>query len=165
MKQTTADFLLGGICLVAGAIYYSVASEIPKSMLSDEIGPGGVPAVVGLAAMVVSVLIMLKAMVVWNQERLAAKLASPVTADEAAEAVGSHWLSVSLVLVLVSLIVILPILGYIISIFLLIMVSAALSGHAKNLKLLVFSLVSSVTLYVIFQVIMSVKLPKGPFGF
>jgi hypothetical protein len=120
---------------------------------------------VGLAAMVVSVLIMLKAMVVWNQERLAAKLASPVTTDEAAEAVGSHWLSVSLVLVLVSLIVILPILGYIISIFLLIMVSAALSGHAKNLKLLVFSLVSSVTLYVIFQVIMSVKLPKGPFGF
>jgi putative tricarboxylic transport membrane protein len=165
MKQTTADFLLGGICLVAGAIYYSVASVIPKSMLSDEIGPGGVPAVVGLAAMVVSVLIMLKAMVVWNQERLAAKLASPVTTDEAAEAVGSHWLSVSLVLVLVSLIVILPILGYIISIFLLIMVSAALSGHAKNLKLLVFSLVSSVTLYVIFHFVMSVKLPKGPFGF
>jgi putative tricarboxylic transport membrane protein len=165
MKQTTADFLLGGICLVAGAIYYSVASVIPKSMLSDEIGPGGVPAVVGLAAMVVSVLIMLKAMVVWNQERLAAKLASPVTTDEAAEAVGSHWLSVSLVLVLVSLIVILPILGYIISIFLLIMVSAALSGHAKNLKLLVFSLVSSVTLYVIFHFVMSVKLPKGPLGF
>ena len=165
MKQTTADFLLGGICLVAGAIYYSVASVIPKSMLSDEIGPGGVPAVVGLAAMVVSVLIMLKAMVVWNQERLAAKLASPVTTNEAAEAVGSHWLSVSLVLVLVSLIVILPILGYIISIFLLIMVSAALSGHAKNLKLLVFSLVSSVTLYVIFHFVMSVKLPKGPLGF
>ena len=165
MKQTTADFLLGGICLVAGATYYSVASVIPKSMLSDEIGPGGVPAVVGFAAMVVSVLIMLKAMVVWNQERLAAKLASPVTTDEAAEAVGSHWLSVSLVLVLVSLIVILPILGYIISIFLLIMVSAALSGHAKNLKLLVFSLVSSVTLYVIFHFVMSVKLPKGPLGF
>ena len=165
MKQTTADFLLGGICLVAGAIYYSVASVIPKSMLSDEIGPGGVPAVVGLAAMVVSVLIMLKAIVVWNQERLAAKLVSPVATDEAEETGGSHWLSVSLVLVLVSLIVILPILGYIISIFLLIMVSAALSGHAKNLKLLVFSLVSSVTLYVIFQVIMSVKLPKGPFGF
>jgi hypothetical protein len=165
MKQTTADFLLGGICLVAGAIYYSVASVIPKSMLSDEIGPGGVPAVVGLAAMVVSVLIMLKAMVVWNQERLAAKLASPVATDEAEETGGSHWLSVSLVMVLVSLILVLPILGYIISIFLLIMVSAALSGHAKNLKLLVFSLVSSVTLYVIFQVIMSVKLPKGPFGF
>jgi hypothetical protein len=56
-------------------------------------------------------------------------------------------------------------LGYIISIFLLIMVSAALSGHAKNLKLLVFSLVSSVTLYVIFHFVMSVKLPKGPLGF
>jgi len=165
MKQTTADFLLGGICLVAGATYYSVASTIPKSMLSDEIGPGGVPAAVGLAAIVVSVLIMLKAMVVWNQERLAAKLVSSVATDEAEETGGSHWLSVSLVMVLVSLILVLPILGYIISIFLLIMVSAALSGHAKNLKLLVFSLVSSVTLYVIFQVIMSVKLPKGPFGF
>ncbi|MFY8125062.1 MAG: tripartite tricarboxylate transporter TctB family protein [Hydrogenophaga sp.] len=165
MKQTTADFLLGGICLVVGATYYSVASTIPKSMLSDEIGPGGVPAAVGLAAMVVSVLIMLKAMVVWNQERLAAKLVSSVATDEAEETGGSHWLSVSLVMVLVSLILVLPILGYIISIFLLIMVSAALSGHAKNLKLLVFSLVSSVTLYVIFQVIMSVKLPKGPLGF
>jgi hypothetical protein len=165
MKPATADLLLGGICLVAGATYYSVASVIPKSMLSDEIGPGGVPAAVGLAAIVVSVLIMLKAMVVWNQERLAAKLVSPVAADEAEETGGSHWLSVSLVMVLVSLILVLPILGYIISIFLLIMVSAALSGHAKNLKLLVFSLVSSVTLYVIFQVIMSVKLPKGPLGF
>ena len=165
MKQTTADFLLGGICLVAGATYYSVASTIPKSMLSDEIGPGGVPAAVGLAAIVVSVLIMLKAMVVWNQERLAAKLVSPVAADEAEETGGSHWLSVSLVMVLVSLILVLPILGYIISIFLLIMVSAALSGHAKNLKLLVFSLVSSVTLYVIFHFVMSVKLPKGPLGF
>jgi hypothetical protein len=65
----------------------------------------------------------------------------------------------------VSLIVILPILGYVTSIFLLIMVSAALSGHAKNLKLLVFPLVSSVTLYVIFHFVMSVKLPKGPLGF
>jgi putative tricarboxylic transport membrane protein len=165
MKQTTADFLLGGICLVAGATYYSVASVIPKSMLSDEIGPGGVPAVVGLAAMVVSVLIMLKALVVWNQERHAAKLASPVVTEAAAETGGSHWLSLILVLVLVSLIVILPILGYVTSIFLLIMVSAALSGHAKNLKLLAFSLVSSVTLYVIFHFVMSVKLPKGPLGF
>lgn len=165
MKPATADFLLGGICLVAGATYYSVASVIPKSMLSDEIGPGGVPAAVGLAAMVVSVLIMLKAMVVWKQERLAAKVASPVATDEAADAAESHWLSVLLVLVLVSLIVILPILGYVSSIFLLILVSAALAGHAKNLKLFVFSLTSSVTLYVIFHFVMSVKLPKGPLGF
>lgn len=165
MKPAIADFLLGGICLVAGATYYSVASTIPKSMLSDEIGPGGVPAVVGLAAMVVSVLIMLKALVAWNQERLAAKVASPVATDEAKEAGQSHWLSVILVLVLVSVIVVLPILGYITSIFLLIMASAALAGHDKNLKLIVFSLISSVTLYVIFHFAMGVKLPKGLLGF
>jgi len=165
MKPATADFLLGGICLVAGATYYSVASEIPKSMLSDEIGPGGVPAAVGLAAMVVSVLIMLKALMAWNQGRLAAKMASPVTADEAAEAGESHWLSVILVLVLVSLIVILPILGYVTSIFLLIMISAALAGHHKSIKLVAFSLITSITLYVIFQFVMGIKLPKGAFGF
>ena len=165
MKPATADLLLGGICLVAGATYYSVASEIPKSMLSDEIGPGGVPAAVGLAAMVVSVLIMLKAMVAWNQGRLAAKVASTVATDEAEEAGGSHWLSVITALVLVMLIVILPILGYVLSIFFLIVVSAALAGHAKNIKLLVFSLTSSVTLYVIFQWVMNIKLPKGPLGF
>lgn len=165
MKPATADFLLGGICLVAGATYYSVASVIPKSMLSDEIGPGGVPAAVGLAAMVVSVLIMLKALVAWNQDRLAAKVANPVATDEPAQAADSHWLSVSLVLVLVSLILVLPILGYITSIFLLIMVSAALAGHAKNLKLVAFSLISSITLYVIFHFVMSVKLPKGILGF
>jgi hypothetical protein len=156
---------LGGICLVAGATYYSVASEIPKSMLSDEIGPGGVPAAVGLAAMVVSVLIMLKAMVAWNQGRLAAKVVSPADTDEPAEASESHWLSVILVMVLVSLIVVLPMLGYVTSIFLLIMISAALAGHAKNLKLVAFALISSVTLYVIFHFVMGVKLPKGPFGF
>ena len=132
MKPATADFLLGGICLVAGATYYSVASVIPKSMLSDEIGPGGVPAAVGLAAMVVSVLIMLKAMVAWNRDRLAAKVANPVATDEPAEAAESHWLSVILVLVLVSLIVVLPILGYVTSIFLLILISAALAGHKKE---------------------------------
>lgn len=165
MKPATADFLLGGICLVAGATYYSVASVIPKSMLSDEIGPGGVPAAVGLAAMVVSVLIMLKALVAWNQGRLAAKVASTVATDEAEEAGGSHWLSVITALVLVLLIVILPILGYITSIFLLVLVSAVLAGHAKNLKLVAFALISSVTLYVIFQFVMGVKLPKGPFGF
>lgn len=165
MKPATADFLLGGICLVAGAIYYSVASDIPKSMLSDEIGPGGVPAAVGLASMVVSVLIMLKAFLAWNRERRATEVASPACAEEQADDSGSHWLSAVTALVLVMLIVLLPILGYVLSIFLLIMVSAALAGHAKNLKLLVFSMTSSVTLYVIFQWVMNVKLPKGPLGF
>lgn len=165
MKPATADFLLGGICLVAGATYYSVASEIPKSMLSDEIGPGGVPAAVGLAAMVVSVLIMLKAFLAWNQDRLAVKLSSADATQGDEDAGGSHWLSVITALVMVLLIVVLPILGYVASIFLLIMVSALLAGHDKNLKLVVFSLVSSVTLYVIFQFVMGVKLPKGPFGF
>lgn len=165
MKPATADFLLGGICSVAGATYYSVAMEIPKSMLSDEIGPGGVPAAVGLAAMVVSFLIMLKAFLAWNIERRSANMASPVSADGQTHPSGSHWLSAVTALVLVMLIVILPILGYVLSIFLLIMVSAALAGHAKNLKLLVFSLTSSVTLYVIFQWVMNIKLPKGPLGF
>ena len=165
MKPATADFLLGGICLVAGATYYSVASVIPKSMLSDEIGPGGVPAAVGLAAMVVSVLIMLKSLLAWNRDRLAAKAAGSVNTDQAEEEVGSHWLRVITALVLVLLIVILPILGYLTSIFLLIMVSALLAGHTKSLKLVAFSLTSSITLYVIFQFVMGVKLPKGPFGF
>jgi hypothetical protein len=175
MKPNTADFLLGLICLVAGVVYYQVASVIPKSMLSDEIGPGGVPAAVGLAAVVVSILLMIKAAIGTIKDkrmsRTAADLpstqASSESDDEASPVEGhrSHGLSILLALVLATLIFVLPIFGYLISIFLLILVSAALSGHAKNRSLVIFALSTSVTLYLVFHFVMGVKLPKGPLGF
>ena len=78
MKPNTADFLLGLICLVAGVVYYQVASVIPKSMLSDEIGPGGVPAAVGLAAVVVSILLMIKAAIGTIKDKRMSRTAADV---------------------------------------------------------------------------------------
>jgi putative tricarboxylic transport membrane protein len=167
MKERTTDLLLGAVCLIAGAVYAYIASGIPKSMLSDEVGPGGVPAAVGLAAVVVSLMLIFKSAVAWLKERSSS--AAPVSEEAAVESQESpprsHWLAVALMGLLVAYIAAVPVLGYILSVSILMLVSAALAGHPRNRRLFVFSVSTAVTLFVIFHFVMNIKLPRGIFGF
>lgn len=157
MREGRADLLLGLIGIVSGGLYAYVAAGIPKSMLSDEVGPGGVPFWVGVLVVAVSCLLVLKGLV-------SARVSDKDPSIDLAEVPG-HWKTViGLLVALVGYVLFVEWLGYLVAVGLLIGTVALLAGHTHSRQLYLFSIGSAVMLYLIFQKIMNIDLPKGLTG-
>ncbi len=153
MRMNQADRLLGLIGLVGGSVYAYVAAGIPKSMLSDEVGPGGVPFWVGVLVVVISALLVLKSLIGRPKQQ---------EVDQAVLEFPADWKPVvGLLAVLVAYVLTVDFLGYLLAIALLIGATALLSGYIHSGRLYLLSVGSSVVLYLIFQRLMNINLPKG----
>ena len=157
MRERQADRLLSLIGLVGGGIYAYVAAGIPKSMLSDEVGPGGVPFWVGVLVVAVSCLLLLKGLV-------STRVGETGPSTQPAEIPGNWRTVIGLLMVLVGYVLFVEFLGYLLTASLLIGTVALLAGHTHSRQLYLFSVVSAVVLYLVFQKIMGIDLPKGLFS-
>ncbi len=154
MREGRADLLLGLIGIVSGGLYAYVAAGIPKSMLSDEVGPGGVPFWVGVLVVAVSCLLVLKGLV-------SARVSDKDPSVDLAEVPGNWKTVIGLLVALVGYVLFVEWLGYLVAVGLLIGTVALLAGHTQSRQLYLFSIGSAVVLYLIFQKIMNIDLPKG----
>ncbi len=157
MRERQADRLLSLIGLVGGGIYAYVAAGIPKSMLSDEVGPGGVPFWVGVLVVAVSCLLFLKGLV-------STRVGETDPSTQPAEISGNWRTAISLLMVLVGYVLFVEFLGYLLTASLLIGTVALLAGHTHSRRLYLFSVLSAAVLYLVFQKIMGIDLPKGLFS-
>ena len=154
MREGRADLLLGLVGIVGGGFYAYVAAGIPKSMLSDEVGPGGVPFWVGVLVVAVSCLLVLKGLV-------SARVSDKDPSVDLAEVPGNWKTVIGLLVALVGYVLFVEWLGYLVAVGLLIGTVALLAGYTHSRQLYLFSIVSAVVLYLIFQKIMNIDLPKG----
>ncbi len=157
MREGRADLLLGLIGMAGGGIYAYVAAGIPKSMLSDEVGPGGVPFWVGVLVVAVSCLLVLKGLV-------SVRVSDKDPSVDLAEVPGNWKTVIGLLVALVGYVLFVEWLGYLVAVGLLIGTVALLAGHTHSRQLYLFSIGSAVVLYLIFQKIMNIDLPKGLTG-
>lgn len=157
MRERQADQVLSLIGVVGGGIYAYVAAGIPKSMLSDEVGPGGVPFWVGVLVVAVSCLLFLKGL-------FSARVGETSPHSRLVEIPGNWKSVIGLLVVLVGYVLFVEFLGYLMTASLLIGTVALLAGHTHSRQLYLFSIVSAVVLYLVFEKIMGIDLPKGLFS-
>jgi putative tricarboxylic transport membrane protein len=151
MRQ--ADRLLGLVGLLGGGVYAYVAAGIPKSMLSDEVGPGGVPFWVGILVIAISALLLLKSWIGGSEQEQGTEMTLELPAD---------WRPVvGLLVVLVAYVLTVDVLGYLLAIALLIGSTALLAGHVHSRQLYLLSVGSAMGLYLVFEKLMNIKLQKG----
>ena len=151
------DRLLAVTAAVFAASLVAAARSIEDSLLADAVGAGGVPQGVGLAMAAAAVALFVKSFIDADVD---------AAADTAAGAAAKPWRptllrTAALVLILVIYGVLLPLLGYPLTVSLLVGASGWLAGAAPRWPLALCALVAGPALWLLFDRLLQVRMPVG----
>jgi putative tricarboxylic transport membrane protein len=150
------DRLLALLTAAFAVTYIAAARRIEDSLLSDAVGAGGVPQGVGIAMLVMAVALFAKS--------LRAVARADAAADEGGE--GLPWQTVALrtaglVVILIGYGLALPLVGYPLTVSLLVLASGRLAGAALRWPLLLCAAVAGPLLWAMFDWALKVRMPVG----
>ena len=154
LSDRQRDRLLAVIVAVFAASYIGAARGIEDSMLSDAVGAGGVPQGVGIAMLVAAVALFIKTFIGRD---------APAQSEPAGEVEdsGGLWRTAGLVLILIGYGLLLPLLGYPLTVSLLVLASGWLAGAAFKLPLWLCAALTGPLLWGLFDQLLQVRMPVG----
>jgi hypothetical protein len=147
------DLLLGSVVAVFAIAYIGASRAIEDSLLADAVGAGGVPQASGIVLLMAAVLLMVKAL---------RRDAAPGDGGNA-EALQARplLLGAALVALLVSYVLLLPLVGYIVSVSLLVGTVALLAGARDRRALVACTAFSGIALWAMFEWALKIRMPAG----
>ena len=153
------DFVAGCFLLLFSVVYTLTAAAIPASLLSDTVGPGGMPKAYGIALGILSILLIVQAL---NARRREAASAPDAKAREVARAEFIAVLRAAGMLAIgVVYLILLPILGYFVSLALLIGAAAWYQERARPRWLVPTAIIGAGVSWLIFVEVLQIAQPAG----
>jgi putative tricarboxylic transport membrane protein len=153
------DFVCGCFTLAIAAGYYVLAASIPASQLDDAVGANGLPKIYGIVMAALSLILIARALM---QHRRAPAMASP---SEGPQSQGQEWLRLRRAAGMIAIgflyILLVPWLGYILSLAGLITATAYYQGGEINLRVGVIAVLGAVFMWMIFVIVLQVPQPPG----
>jgi putative tricarboxylic transport membrane protein len=145
-----------GLLFVLALAYWLGADAIPKSSLSGSVGADGLPKLLAVTLGVLSVALAGQTILEARKRAAAGKLAASG---------GPHWRAHARAFGVIAIgavfIALLPVLGYVVTVGLLLVGIAIYSGKRPDLWTVVFGVVGAVVFYVLFVHLLRVPLPPG----
>ena len=142
------DLVLALSAVALGIAYFLGARALPVSLLSDAVGPGGLPAIIAVVMALSGAALALRAL-----------RAAPVAAAE--EDAPAHGRALGLLAILVGYVALLPLLGYPLAIGLFAALVAAYAGARRPLTILAFGAGTAAVLWLSFVAALGIGLPAG----
>lgn len=156
MTDRQRDRLLAVLTAVLAVSYIAAARGIEDSLLADEVGAGGVPQGVGLALLLAAVLLFGKSFV-----GVAAPPASASDTSAATPLSGVVLRTGALVALLLAYGLLLPWLGYALTVSLLVLSVGRLAGAPARAPLLLSAACAGPLLWALFDGLLKVRMPLG----
>ena len=156
------DLTCAAVLFIIAAAYFVLASGIGRSALADEVGPAGLPLVYGTILGGLAILLALKTAlryVLTQQQQTSADSEKPRAAYVLGRAAGTLAIGASYVLLV-------NILGYWLSLALLLPAMAAYQGQQINRRLALISITGATVFWVLFVWLLGIPMPQpwlGPF--
>lgn len=149
------NLVVGVLALVFAGIYYYLSNDIHRSLLSDQVGADGLPKLYAMILGVLGIALTVKS--------LAFRTASAAKAEPASETVTplGHLRAMGLLGLGVAYLLLISKLGYLVTIFLLLIAVTVYCGAKLNLRLLLINAAGSVVFWLVFAKMFSVSLPSG----
>ncbi len=149
--------------ILVSSAYIWQARAIEDSLLSDEVGAGGVPAGVGLVMLAASIALLLKALLAHARaSRQATVSPEGEPGGEAADGASRpHRMAFGLLAILAAYVLLLPWAGYIVSMGLLAAGVALFAGARMAPVLAAFALAIGPLLWFLFEYLLQVRMPAG----
>ena len=154
--QMLRDAVTGVIAIAVAVVYVVLARGIENSLLSDEVGAGGVPSAVGALLGIVGAVLLVKAFL--KGRASASSVSAPNTPWR------SHAMALGLLLMLAVYVWLLPRMGYMVSIVAMVAGVAWLAGSRQWRTIFAMALVTGPLLWLVFDRVLQVRMPAGIFG-
>jgi putative tricarboxylic transport membrane protein len=141
----TRDFVFGSVCLALAAGYYLMAAAIPDSALADSVGPQGLPKTYAVVLAALSVILIGKSV----------RQQSDVPMPRALARVAG------MLIIGIVYLVIVPWLGYVVSLTALIAATTYYQGGGLNARVVVVALSGALLFWVLFVAVLGIPHPPG----
>jgi putative tricarboxylic transport membrane protein len=154
LSDARVDRITGALGVLLSVGYVLYARGIEDSLLADGVGANGVPTGVGVVLLLASLALFCKS---WAAS-------SGVTEQDAVEEGGAkhpHRMALGLLGILAAYVAMLPVLGYIVSIGLLVGSVAWLAGARKRASVLACMLIAGPALWLMFDWALEIHMPMG----
>jgi len=155
MNERMADRISGLLGLLLSIAYVMHARTIEDSMLADAVGAAGVPIGVGVMLALASLALFLKT---WRTTGAADAASND---EEAGASEHPHAMAAGLLAILAVYVALLPVLGYVVSIGLLIGAVAWFAGARKPVSVVACMVVAGPLLWLMFDWALEIRLPVG----
>lgn len=158
------DLLFGIATLVVAAVYYGLAVTIPQSDLADPVGPQGLPRVYAVLLAALSLILIARSL---RSAKPASRNAERQNPEPSGSRIpipgrGSRALRViGMLLIGVAYIVVLPWLGYLLSVAALITATIYFQGGVINGRSILVALSGAVCLWLLFIWLLRIQYPAG----
>lgn len=150
------DLVFGLATLAIAVVYYALASTIPPSELADPIGPQGLPRMYSFALAALSILLIVRSLRTGaNREP---RTAEPRTAEPSNQ---RSFRVAGMLLLGIAYIVVLPYLGYLVSVAMLIAGTTYLQGGALNGRTVLVALSGAALFWAVFIWLLRIQYPAG----
>jgi putative tricarboxylic transport membrane protein len=145
------DLLFGIATLVVAAVYYGLAIGIPQSDLADPVGPQGLPRIYALLLAALSLILIARSL---RSEKTKPRNTTPDPGSRIPRVIG-------MLLIGVAYIVVLPWLGYLLSVAALITATIYFQGGSINGRSILVALSGAVCLWLLFIWLLRIQYPAG----
>ena len=156
MNDALVDRISGGLGMLLAASYIATAQSIEDSLLADAVGASGVPTGVGVVLLIASLFLFAKSF---------KTKAGMLTETEGETAEGGsehpHAMALGLLLILAAYVFLLPILGYVLSVGLLVGAAAWFAGARAYTSLALCAVLAGPLLWFVFDWTLEIRLPVG----
>lgn len=150
--MNTRDLVFGSVTLAVAAVYYALTVTIPQSDLADPIGPQGLPKTYALVLAALSIVLIARSC------RRTPEPPNPRTLRPS----GPGFLRITgMLLIGVIYILVLPWLGYLVSITLLIAATTYFQGGTISGRTIVVALSGAAFFWVLFIWLLRIQYPAG----
>ncbi len=160
MNDSLVDRISGGLGMLLAITYIASALSIEDSLLADAVGASGVPTGVGVVLLMASLFLFVKS---FKSKAGMLTATKEDVAEEAAKG-GSehpHAMALGLLLILAAYVFLLPILGYVMSVGLLVGAAAWFAGARKYTSLALCAVLAGPVLWFVFDWTLEIRLPVG----
>jgi len=150
------DLIFGIATLVVAILYYGVAATIPPSELADPVGPQGLPKTYAVLLAALSLLLIARSVrrPVSNPEPSSPESRIPSPASPLPRVTGMLLIGIAYILVL-------PWLGYFLSIAALITVTIYFQGGSINVRSILVALSGAALFWLLFIWLLRIQYPAG----
>jgi len=151
------DLVFGSATLAVAAVYYSLTSTIPQSQLADPIGPQGLPTTYAIVLAVFSIVLIARSLRTASREPSNHEPSKHEPANRRRRMVRVA----GMLLIGVAYIIVVPYLGYLVSVAMLITATTYFQGGQVNGRTLVVALSGAALFWVLFIWLLRIQYPAG----
>lgn len=160
IQKTTSDTWIGVTMLIVAMVYWLEANKIAVSPLDDQVGASGLPKVLAYVLAGLALLLIYRGIHV-AKARVSDTEVSAVKSQSLTAWFKPHLRAVGMLVIGVLYLLVLPFLGYIISIALLLLTVSLYNGASFNVRTILVAVIGAVLCQLLFVHFLGIDLPPG----